>query len=152
MRPDRHRVCSQHAHELNWTELQFGTRVSQRECSQRTNWHGTSRPSFAAANQVVKLQASCIWVDLLQVRPVQFLCCERAFINVGLDSWPSALIELSPGAVVKRMQLELSHRPTSPHYRLDSLSETSIVVLSACVWLMILYYRYSSCDMRLDYV
>jgi len=55
--------------ELDWTPVReyceqphWNTRVQ--------NWLSTSRPSFAAANQVatlrrVQLNASCDWVDLL---------------------------------------------------------------------------------------
>jgi len=56
------------------------THVFQRECSQRTNWPSTDRPSFAAANQVVTLTrvtnervASCNCVNLLQVSSVHVL-------------------------------------------------------------------------------
>jgi len=51
------------AHKLNLTQLHFGTR----QCSQRTNSLSTDRPSFAAANQVVTLNASCKWVDWVQL-------------------------------------------------------------------------------------
>jgi len=43
----------------------------------------TNRPSFAAANQVVKLtrvtnERVVQWVDLLQASSVQFMRCEQA--------------------------------------------------------------------------
>jgi len=63
------KVCSQH--KLNWTELQFWTLAFQWECSQRTNWPSTNRPSFAAANQVTTL--SCM-------RPVTgSTCCSSVW-------------------------------------------------------------------------
>jgi len=50
------KVCPQH---MNWPELEFADCSSRhmlfrgRECSQRTRWLSTNRPSFAAADQVV---------------------------------------------------------------------------------------------------
>jgi len=59
--------------------------VNRRECSQRTSWLSTNRPSFAAANQVVTLTRATSservvkLAGLVAGRSVQCVCCERAF-------------------------------------------------------------------------
>ena len=60
---------------MQWTELN----AFQWECSQRTNRLSTSRPSFAAANQIVTLTCVTNERDLLRVTSVQFLCCGQTF-------------------------------------------------------------------------
>ena len=63
-------------------------------------WLSTNCPSFAAANRIAwrwrawPMNASCNWVDLLQVISVQFTCYGRAFIvSCGRLSWLMSAFE-----------------------------------------------------------
>jgi len=74
--------------KLNWPELQYWTRVFQRECSHHMIWLSTNRPSFAVANQVETptrvTNEPVVELGRLtvagQYSSFQFMCCEQAFM------------------------------------------------------------------------
>ena len=96
-----------------WTELQSWTCIFQWECLECTIWLSTSRPSFAAANQILTLNACDQWTCHVTgstcCRSVQFMHCEHFHWNWNTHVQDWSLVHFSSWAVNKPLLNNLLH-------------------------------------------